>query len=70
MDCFFIAFCVWFLIDWFFSFKFKDFILDDYLEDMQNIAKKYFNVLSFSYEYIELQNKLLTDKRTHRGISL
>ena len=49
------------------KFKFKDFVLDDYLEDMQNLAKKYFNVLSFSYEYLELQNKLLTDKRTHKG---
>ncbi len=46
------------------KFKFKDFILDDYLEDMQEIAKKYFNVLSFSYDYIYLQNKLLTDGRT------
>ncbi len=50
------------------KFKFKDFILDDYLEDMQNIAKKYFNVLSFSYDYLNLQNNLLTDKRTHKGI--
>lgn len=50
------------------KFKFKDFLLDDYLEDMQNIAKKYFNILSFSYEYLELQNKLLVDKRTHKGI--
>lgn len=46
------------------KFKFKDFILDDYLEDMQKIAKKYFNVLSFSYDYIHLQNNLLTDRRT------
>ena len=46
------------------KFKFKDFILDDYLEDMQKIAKKYFNVLSFSYDYLHLQNKLLTDGRT------
>ncbi len=52
------------------KFKFKDFLLDDYLEDMQNIAKKYFNVLAFSYDYLHLQNKLLTDKRTHKGISL
>ncbi|MFX4240907.1 hypothetical protein ACOL3H_10205 [Aliarcobacter butzleri] len=46
------------------KFKFKDFMLDDYLEDMQKIAKKYFNVLSFSYDYLLLQNKLLTDGRT------
>ncbi|WP_323584701.1 hypothetical protein [Aliarcobacter butzleri] len=46
------------------KFKFKDFVLDDYLEDMQKIAKKYFNVLSFSYDYIHLQNNLLTDRRT------
>ena len=46
------------------KFKFKDFVLDDYLEDMQNIAKKYFNVLAFSYDYLHLQNKLLTDGRT------
>jgi hypothetical protein len=52
------------------KFKFKGFLLDDYLEDMQNIAKKYFNVLAFSYDYLHLQNKLLTDKRTHKGISL
>lgn len=52
------------------KFKFKDFLFDDYLEDMQNIAKKYFNVLSFSYEYLELQSSLLTDRRTHRGLKL
>ncbi|KLE00940.1 hypothetical protein [Aliarcobacter butzleri] len=46
------------------KFKFKDFVLDDYLEDMQEIAKKYFNVLSFSYDYLHLQNNLLTDRRT------
>lgn len=50
------------------KFKFKDFILDDYLEDMQKIAKKYFNVLSFSYDYLHLQNNLLTDRRTHKGV--
>lgn len=49
------------------KFKFKDFLLDDYLEDMQNIATKYFNVLAFSYDYLHLQNKLLADGRTHRG---
>ncbi|MDN5101567.1 hypothetical protein O8C99_00050 [Aliarcobacter butzleri] len=52
------------------KFKFKNFILDDYLEDMQNIAKKYFNVLSFSYDYLLLQNKLLTDGRVRRTINI
>lgn len=47
--------------------KFKGFILDDYIEDVQTIAKEYFNASSFSYEYLELQKKLLIDKRTHRG---
>lgn len=50
------------------KFKFKDFLLDDYIADMQNIATKYFNTLLFSYEYLELQNKLLTDRRTHKGV--
>ena len=50
------------------KFKFKDFLLDDYLEDMQNIAKKYFNTLLFSYEYLELQSNLLIDRRTHKGV--
>ena len=49
------------------KFKFKDFPLDDYIADIQNLATKYFNVLSFSYEYLELQNKLLTDGRTRKG---
>ena len=48
--------------------KFKEFILDDYIQDVETMAKKYFNSSSFSYEYLELQKKLLTDKRTHRGI--
>ncbi len=47
--------------------KFKGFNLDDYLGDIQSIGKKYFNSSSFTYEYLELQKKLLTDSRTHRG---
>lgn len=51
-------------------FKFKDFMLDDYIEDMQVIAERYFKVSSFSYDYLNLQNKLLTDKRTHKSNNL
>lgn len=49
------------------QFKFRDFSLDDYIYDMQKLAVKYFNVPSFGYDYLELQQKLLTDKRTHKG---
>jgi hypothetical protein len=52
------------------KFKYKDFSLDDYIEDMQKVAIKYFKVVSFSYEYLNLQNKLLTDRRTHKNNSL
>lgn len=47
--------------------KFKDFSLDDYLHDIQKIALKYFDVSSFSYEYLNLQGKLLLDRRTHKN---
>lgn len=49
------------------KFKFKGFNLDDYLLDIERMAKKYFNSSSFSYDYLNLQKKGLTDKRTHRG---
>ena len=52
------------------KFKFKDFSLDDYIADIQNIATKYFNVSSFSYDYLNLQNKLLTDGRTHKRVKI
>ena len=52
------------------KFKFKDFSLDDYILDMQNIATKYFKVSSFSYDYLNLQNRLLTDRRTHKNNNL
>jgi hypothetical protein len=50
------------------SFKFKGFNLDEYIQDIEITAKKFFNASSFSYEYLNLQNKLLTDKRTHKGL--
>ncbi len=49
------------------NFKFKVFLLDDYLYDMQKLALKYFDVSSFSYNYLNLQRKLLIDRRTHKG---
>ena len=49
------------------QFKMKGFILDDYIEDIKRTALKYFNTSSFSYEYLNMQNKLLTDKRTHNN---
>lgn len=49
------------------NFKFKVYLLDDYIHDMQKIALKYFDVSSFSYNYLDLQRKLLIDRRTHRG---
>ena len=49
------------------KFKFKGFNLDDYLLDIETMAKKYFNSSSFSYEYLHLQKRLLIDKRTHKG---
>jgi len=49
------------------QFKYKGFNLDDYLNDIARMAKKYFNSSSFSYEYLHLQNNLLIDRRTHRN---
>lgn len=50
--------------------KYKDFNLDDYLNDIEIIAKRFFNSSIISYEYFQLQNKLLTDGRTHNGKEL
>lgn len=50
------------------EFKFKGFNLEDYIHDLEVTAKKFFNTSSFSYEYLNLQSKLLTDRRTHKGI--
>lgn len=50
------------------QFKLKGFNLDDYLEDLKTIAQRYFKTSSFSYEYLDLQSKLLTDRRTHKGL--
>ena len=50
------------------EFKFKGFNLEDYIHDLEVIAKKFFNTSSFSYEYLNLQSKLLTDRRMHKGI--
>ncbi|PLY13172.1 MAG: hypothetical protein C0628_07065 [Sulfurimonas sp.] len=50
------------------QFKLKGFNLDDYLEDVQAISAKYFKTSSFSYEYLDLQTKLLTDRRTQKGL--
>jgi len=48
-------------------FKFNGFVIDDYIEDIKRTAKSYFNTSNFSYEYLDLQCKLLTDRRTlHR----
>lgn len=52
------------------QFKLKGFNLDDYIKDIVSISKRYFSVTYFSYEYLNLQIKLLTDKRTHRGKTL
>jgi len=41
--------------------------LEDYLDDMVNIAKTYFGVLSIDDEYYNQQVVWLTDKRTQRG---
>ncbi len=49
-------------------FKLKGFNLDDYLEDIKETAQRYFKTSSFSYEYLDLQKKLLTDQRTHKGL--
>lgn len=49
------------------KFKFKGFNLDDYLTDIQRLAKRFFNSSNFSYEYLNLQKKLLTDRRTHKS---
>jgi len=48
-------------------FKYKGFNLDDYLTDIERMAIRYFNSSSFSYEYLHIQNNLLTDRRTHRN---
>lgn len=50
------------------QFKLKGFNLDDYLEDIKTIATRYFKTSSFSYEYLDLQTKLLTDRRTQKGL--
>ena len=50
------------------EFKFKGFNLKDYIKDVEVTAKKYFNTLSFSYDYLNLQSKLLTDRRTHKRV--
>lgn len=52
------------------KFKFKGFNLDDYIEDIKRTAVKYFDTTNFSYEYLDLQKKLLIDKRTHKGKTL
>lgn len=49
-------------------FKLKGFSLNDYLEDIKETAQRYFKTSSFSYEYLDLQKKLLIDKRTHKGL--
>lgn len=49
------------------EFKFKGFNLEDYIHDIEITAKRYFSASSFSYEYLSLQCKLLTDMRTHKG---
>ncbi len=50
--------------------KLKGFIFDDYLIDVLNLASKYFKFNDFNLDYIERQLKLLTDKRTHKGIAI
>jgi hypothetical protein len=47
--------------------KFKDILLDDYLIDVLNLSDRYFDIDSFSLDYVEMQHKLLIDKRTHKG---
>lgn len=49
------------------QFKYKGFNLDDYLKDIERMAKRYFNSSTFSYEYLNLQNILLTDRRRHKS---
>ena len=50
--------------------KFKDFSFNDCIHDILKMALKYFDVSSFSYEYLNLQGKLLTDKRTHKRVKI
>lgn len=52
------------------KFKYKGFNLDDYLNDIERMAIQYFNSSCFSYEYLQLQNKLLTDRRTHKSYGI
>ncbi|WP_320035467.1 hypothetical protein [Halarcobacter sp.] len=52
------------------KFKYKGFNLDDYLKDIERMAIRYFNSSSFSYEYLKLQNELLTDRRTHKSYEI
>jgi hypothetical protein len=47
--------------------RFKDILLDDYLIDVLNLSNRYFDINNFSLDYVEMQHKLLTDKRTHKG---
>lgn len=52
------------------QFKYKGFNLSDYLSDIERMAKRCFNSSIFSYKYLNLQNALLTDRRTHKGKTL
>jgi hypothetical protein len=52
------------------QFKYKGFKFDDYLNDIEMMAKKCFNSSNFSYEYLHLQNELLKDRRTHKSYGI
>ncbi|WP_421715741.1 hypothetical protein [Arcobacter arenosus] len=52
------------------KFKLKGFNLDDYLTDIERLAKRFFNSSNFSYEYLHLQKQLLTDRRTHKSYGI
>ena len=48
------------------DFKLNGFNLDESIQDIEPVAKHYFNTSSFNYTYLDLQLKLLEDKRTHK----